>query len=428
MADDVAKSHLTTAVAKRPPDYAQLASTEDALADAGIDIEQGYLALGRLPRTLKSGYALLGEAMEYYNESVSPGSSTHRDPIKPYHPHSVKYWTDWREQGSGTEPGVVAAVRRNVALPINDILDRSDSWHEYEWQQDATSTPSVSALAAQATLVADQEFERFLTSTNIQRDIEDEAAGRAKHTTPAYALTKVHDAGAQVVKALLKLKRRARGPQTADAAGAPKAHEAWSTPGHKHHRYFEDIASQLVRYAFYRTEGCERAGIALSDFDGIVGSGVTGTAYRCRMLGGVTAAAKLAPCGSRKAAALAHEAEAYQAASCIQGRYVPRLLAAGVGMDGWCYMLATGLVAGRPLDPRRHWEDRALAPHAQEALAALHDAGVLHNDIRLDNMLVLEEPGAGATRVMFIDLHLAVLGAPESELQNEKDYLAGLIA
>src|SRR5690242_20687408 len=61
--------------------------------------------------------------------------------------------------------------------------------------------------AHQATLAADQEFERF-TSTIIQRDIEDEARGRAKHITPGYALKKVHDAGAQVVKSLLELKRR----------------------------------------------------------------------------------------------------------------------------------------------------------------------------------------------------------------------------
>ena len=41
-------------------------------------------------------------------------------------------------------------------------------------------------------------------------------------------------------------------------------------------------------------------------------------------------------------------------------------------------------------------------------------SGVLHDDLRGGNVLVLDAPCAGATRVMLIDLHLAVLGIHNS--------------
>ncbi|KAK9814239.1 hypothetical protein WJX72_002726 [[Myrmecia] bisecta] len=322
--------------------------------------------------------------------------------------------------------------------------------------------------------------------------------GKPQRTTLYYALKAVHQVGhGRFVAAITQVERRGRGPQLKDKKGrkqpAPNAKEAWSSPNHRHGRFFRDAVSQLVRHSFWRQEGCTEgevgysvawvaitnyhftyigyfevvagevvlylsdgipntstnpsvpetyhlshsgacavlarptsqpnaappceeshplesaaelarpgdelaaaaAGIALSHVDGIVGSGVTGNVYSCRLPGGAAAALKLAPCGSWKAAVLEHEAEAYRAASCIQGRYLPRLLAAGVGMGNRCYLLATELVARRPLDPRRQPGDRALAPYAQEALAALHGAGVLHDDVRGDNILVLDEPCAG---------------------------------
>ena len=105
----------------------------------------------------------------------------------------------------------------------------------------------------------------------------------------------------------------------------------------------------------------------------------------------------------------------YRAAADAQGRALPRLLAAGLALDGQVFLLATELLEGELLDTQRQ-RHLALRPLAVQALQHLHDTNLVHNDLREANLIITWQP---SPRVWLIDLHLAFANASMAEKMAE---------
>lgn len=84
---------------------------------------------------------------------------------------------------------------------------------------------------------------------------------------------------------------------------------------------------------------------------------------------------------------------------------VPKKLALGSMTGGLCYFLASTLLSGQR--PSAGLMQAGLMDFAHDSLSAIHAAGVLHNDIRLENMLVVSA-SPGSSRVMFLDFGHAI--------------------
>ncbi|KAK9917783.1 hypothetical protein WJX75_008175 [Coccomyxa subellipsoidea] len=162
----------------------------------------------------------------------------------------------------------------------------------------------------------------------------------------------------------------------------------------------------------------------------ILGSGECGYVFGCR-LEGQDAAVKLVPVegANELLARLRHEAQVYCALRPLWGDKVPALLAAGYGRDRCCYLLATARVGNAPaaeVDLSRA-DHRALLPAATRALAAIHTLGVLHGDLRADNMLVAPPTAAsGSPTVQFVDFGYARCGSSLADRQQEMESLVSL--
>ena len=99
---------------------------------------------------------------------------------------------------------------------------------------------------------------------------------------------------------------------------------------------------------------------------------------------------------------------------------VPRLIACGLDGKEEGYLLATRLIANsRHMDPKA---DAHLLPQLQQSLKAVHEAGVVHGDLRPSNILVEELHGVEAgwkQRVWIIDFGHAVLDAVQKLKDDE---------
>jgi len=90
----------------------------------------------------------------------------------------------------------------------------------------------------------------------------------------------------------------------------------------------------------------------------------------------------------------------------LGGRGAPRLVASGEDAHGpWLVMeaIAWQTLAARASRPDRAWIQAATAA-AFDALAAVHAAGVVHGDVRPDNVLVSDEAGGA----LLVDFGLAL--------------------
>ena len=85
---------------------------------------------------------------------------------------------------------------------------------------------------------------------------------------------------------------------------------------------------------------------------------------------------------------------------------VPKKLALGSMTGGLCYFLASTLLSGQR--PSAKLMQAGLMDSAHDALSAIHAAGVLHNDIRLDNMLVVPHTPGSSCSIMFLDFGRAM--------------------
>ncbi|PKC00195.1 kinase-like protein [Rhizophagus irregularis] len=81
-----------------------------------------------------------------------------------------------------------------------------------------------------------------------------------------------------------------------------------------------------------------------------------------------------------------NEVKIYQQLSDLQGIYIPNLECYGYFENGMCYVIGTTLV-GKPLSFYKYIT-KGQKVKGMLALNAIHDRGVLHNDIRADNILL----------------------------------------
>ncbi|KAG0258894.1 hypothetical protein DFQ27_004402 [Actinomortierella ambigua] len=118
---------------------------------------------------------------------------------------------------------------------------------------------------------------------------------------------------------------------------------------------------------------------------------------------------------------LEHEVAVYEALRTLQGRYVPKLKLAGV-VDGMEMVLVTELVGTDLHGGQLNASDRDMI---REALSAIHDLGVLHGDIRLENITRRREGHTLA--FFFIDFGHSQLSRSKMALKGEREELEALL-
>ncbi|KAF8924316.1 hypothetical protein BGZ47_004112, partial [Haplosporangium gracile] len=114
---------------------------------------------------------------------------------------------------------------------------------------------------------------------------------------------------------------------------------------------------------------------------------------------------------------LEHEARVYQALQKLQGHNVPKLNIFGIA-DGMEMILVTDFI-GADISHQRL--DNSDKKKIREALSAIHSLGVLHGDIRPQNILVKRE--GPVRRFFFIDFGLSMFTTDKEKLQQEADIL-----
>lgn len=119
---------------------------------------------------------------------------------------------------------------------------------------------------------------------------------------------------------------------------------------------------------------------------------------------------------------LKHEARVYQVLRTLQGQYIPELRIAGVA-DGMEMMLVTDFVG---TDVSQEYLDDSDRDKVRAVLSAIHDLGVIHGDIRPQNILV-QHDGQNAS-FYFVDFGLSRITADKTELNREMDVLDSLLS
>ncbi|CAG8502834.1 5918_t:CDS:2, partial [Paraglomus occultum] len=134
------------------------------------------------------------------------------------------------------------------------------------------------------------------------------------------------------------------------------------------------------------------------------GRGANGIIYRV-FYRGREIALKYHPTGDMlRTDYLRHEVHVYQKLQNLQGVYIPSLVHHGYSLDGEMYVVCTNYIKRACSLQRRHEED------AIRAVSAIHRLGVLHNDIRPDNILVgIDEFSPTGERIFVIDFHLSLI-------------------
>ncbi|GJJ76176.1 hypothetical protein EMPS_08535 [Entomortierella parvispora] len=119
---------------------------------------------------------------------------------------------------------------------------------------------------------------------------------------------------------------------------------------------------------------------------------------------------------------LESEERIYHLLKRLQGRYIPRMLVAGV-LDGMEMILVTGHVGTDLRNERLDTSDR---DKIREALSALHNKGILHRDIRPENIVVNRD--GESSRFFFIDFGLSGFTRNKKILERETKELEELLA
>ncbi|KAF8939203.1 hypothetical protein BGZ47_008271 [Haplosporangium gracile] len=114
---------------------------------------------------------------------------------------------------------------------------------------------------------------------------------------------------------------------------------------------------------------------------------------------------------------LEHEARVYQVLQKLQGYNVPKLNISGIA-DGMEMILVTNFIGVDISHKRLNYSDKK---KIREALSAIHSLGVLHEEIRPQNIFVKRE--GTVRRFFFIDFGLSQFTTDKEKLQQEADIL-----
>ncbi|KAF9138565.1 hypothetical protein BGX30_009003 [Mortierella sp. GBA39] len=118
---------------------------------------------------------------------------------------------------------------------------------------------------------------------------------------------------------------------------------------------------------------------------------------------------------------LKHEARVYQVLRTLQGQHIPELRFAGVA-DGMEMILVTDFVGSDVSHERLDDSDQE---KIRAALSAIHDLGVVHGDIRPQN-IVVQHDGPNV-RFYIVDFGMSRIAADTTERDWEKDVLDSLL-
>jgi len=110
---------------------------------------------------------------------------------------------------------------------------------------------------------------------------------------------------------------------------------------------------------------------------------------------------------------LENEVEAYGLLSALQGDVIPVLEGCGFWKDENVFFVATSLVDG----DHPGSSSRAGLPAAEEALRKIHALGLLHGDIKEENILLRNNDGAW--KVWYLDLGLSRLSSSADDFAEE---------
>lgn len=124
----------------------------------------------------------------------------------------------------------------------------------------------------------------------------------------------------------------------------------------------------------------------------LIGRGATGLVHAGRWQGQPAAIKLLRVPGWEPAAGFAWEARVYRCLRQLQGTCVPRLLGQGYTDGGREYFMALSLVCGTPLDRLPAPLHGDVKRAAMATLGLVHSAGVLHGDICLRHLWLLQRP------------------------------------
>ncbi|KAG0319096.1 hypothetical protein BGZ99_005279 [Dissophora globulifera] len=118
---------------------------------------------------------------------------------------------------------------------------------------------------------------------------------------------------------------------------------------------------------------------------------------------------------------LKNEVSVYQQLQTLQGRYIPKLLLAGVA-DGLEMVLVTEFVGTCIV---QELLDDSAVVKIREAMAAIHELGVVHGDIRPEN-IVMQNRGPNA-KFYFVDFGFSHFTVDKAELLEETETLEYLL-
>ncbi|KAF9327277.1 hypothetical protein BG006_009393 [Podila minutissima] len=118
---------------------------------------------------------------------------------------------------------------------------------------------------------------------------------------------------------------------------------------------------------------------------------------------------------------LKNEASVYQKLQTLQGRYIPKLWLAGVA-DGLEMVLMTDFVG---TDVSQELLNDSAQRKIREAMSAIHDLGVVHGDIRPQN-IVMQNHGPNV-KFYFVDFGFSRFSVDKTELLQETATLNSLL-
>lgn len=157
----------------------------------------------------------------------------------------------------------------------------------------------------------------------------------------------------------------------------------------------------------------------------VLGRGLTGSIRAGQLAGRRVAVKMTSPANELDDVwLLLNEVAKYQRMAALQGRYIPHLAAHGWTDNGGAYFLAMSIVDGEQLtkvkvEGKRKVEVRRAA---MAALAEIHAAGVVHDDVRAPNLMVRRRAAKGECQVALLDFGLSFFG--DGRRHREQDFRA----
>lgn len=119
---------------------------------------------------------------------------------------------------------------------------------------------------------------------------------------------------------------------------------------------------------------------------------------------------------------LEHETKMYRILRELQGKWIPRVKMAGI-LNGIEFVLATEFMGTDICNERL---DRRDCMQIRTALSAIHNLGVLHGDIRPQNILVRRD--GQKPQFAIIDFGLSKIAKDKKALKREAKRLESLLA